>query len=169
MGAVIRALLDAPRSVYLMALAWAVMLGAAGIVATKLDSWYYGLRFPGWKPPDWLFGPAWTTIFLCAAAAAIIGWTAPGATPELRRWIVVAWVLNGLLNVLWSLLFFRMQRPDWALMEVGLLWLSIVAMMFAIGRQSPAAVWLLVPYLVWVSFASALNRAIVVRNEPFGA
>jgi len=168
-GPVIRALVDAPGAVLLVALLYVVGIGAVAVRVSTLDAWYFGLRFPGWHPPDWLFGPAWTTIFLSPAACFVVGWTAPGVTPELKQWMVGAWLVNAVLNVLWSVLFFRLHRPDWALFENALLWLSIVGMMVAVGRQSPYAPLLLVPYLAWVSFAVALNRAIVVRNGPFGA
>jgi translocator protein len=78
-------------------------------------------------------------------------------------------VLNAFVNVLWSLLFFRLQRPDWALAEVGFLWASIVLLIVVFSRWSRAAGWLLVPYLLWVSFASFLNWTIVQLNAPFGA
>jgi tryptophan-rich sensory protein len=71
------------------------------------------------------------------------------------------------LNVLWSLLFFRLRRPDWALVEVGFLWLSILALMIVLFRYSRLAGLLLLPYLVWVGFAGALNFAVVRLNGPF--
>lgn len=75
--------------------------------------------------------------------------------------------MEGALNVLWSVLFFRLQRPDWAFVEVVLLWLSIVALIVGVIRYSRTAAALLVPYLAWVTFAAALNRAIVTLNAPF--
>lgn len=161
----IRAILDAPRAVQLAAAAWGVGLAVAGIVATKLDAWYYTLRFPTWKPPDWLFGPAWTTIFTCAAAAAILGWTAPSATGETHLRIGVTWLVNACFNVLWSVLFFRLHRPDWALVSIPFLLGSIVAMMWAVHRTAPIGVALLLPYLAWVSFAGVLNRWIALNNS----
>ena len=74
-----------------------------------------------------------------------------------------------MLNVLWSLLFFRLRRPDWALGEVVALWSSIVAMIWALAPLSKLGAGLILPYLAWVSFASVLNRAIVRLNAPFGA
>lgn len=76
--------------------------------------------------------------------------------------------LNGFLNISWSLIFFRLQRPDWAFYEVILLWLSILALIVYCGRFSKTAAALLVPYLAWVSFAGALNWAVVQLNAPFG-
>jgi tryptophan-rich sensory protein len=148
---------------------WMVGLGGMGVVATKLSPWYYELRKPSWKPSDVLFGPVWSTIFLCAAVAFVLAWSAESATPASRSRLLVAYLVNAVLNVLWSLLFFRMRRPDWALVEVVALWISIVAMMWALAPQSKLGAALILPYLAWVSFASVLNRAIVRLNAPFGA
>jgi tryptophan-rich sensory protein len=150
------------------AAAWAVGLGVAGIVATELGPWYYALRKPPWKPSDVLFGPVWTTIFALAALAAVLAWQAADGAPEARTRLLAAYAVNAVLNVLWSLLFFRLRRPDWALAEVALLWLSIAGMIAAVAPLSRLGAWLLAPYLAWVSFASVLNRAIVRLNQPFG-
>jgi benzodiazapine receptor len=80
--------------------------------------------------------------------------------------ILGAFALNAFLNTFWSLLFFRLERPDWALYEVPFLWLSILLLIVLLGRVSNKAAWLLVPYLVWVSFASVLNWEIVKLNAP---
>ena len=91
------------------------------------------------------------------------------ATRSQREWILVLFASNAFFNVLWSLLFFRLHRPDWALAEVGFLWLSILALIVFLGRFSRPSGWLLAPYLAWVSFASALNLAVVRLNAPFGS
>ncbi len=145
-----------------------VFLGAAGAWLTKLGPWYYGLRKPSWQPPDWLFGPAWTSIFACASAAAMIGWNAPSATPAQRTALVVAFVVNGLGNMLWSYLFFYRRRPDLAFVEVLPFWVTIVAMILVLRPLSATAAWLCVPYLLWVGFASFLNWTVVRLNRPFG-
>lgn len=150
------------------ALVWMVGLGAAGIWATDLSAWYYDLRKPSWKPSDVWFGPVWSTIFLLAAVALVLAWQSERATPEARTRLVLAYVVNAVCNVLWSYLFFRLRRPDWALVEVVVLWLSIVAMVWALWPLSKVGALLVAPYLVWVSFASVLNRAIVRLNGPFG-
>ncbi|MFO1323616.1 MAG: TspO/MBR family protein [Burkholderiales bacterium] len=144
----------------------ALATGALGAWLTVLSPWYYALRNPPWKPPDWLFGPAWTTIFTLAAIAGGLAWN--GATSRSERFaIVAAFAVNIALNLLWSGLFFRLHRPDWSLYEVGALWLSIVAMIVVVRRTSTPAAWMLAPYLAWVTFASALNFAIVRLNAPF--
>jgi benzodiazapine receptor len=148
------------------AAAAACVVAALGALSTDLGPWYASLKQPDWKPPDWLFGPVWTVIFALAALAGLrAGLRAPDAAS--RRRIVLLFVLNGALNVLWSLLFFRAQRPDWALAEVGFLWASILLLMLVLGRHSRGAAVLLLPYLVWVAIAAWLNYAVVQLNGPF--
>lgn len=153
-----------------MAIAIAVAAAAVGGLLTELGPWYYALKQPTWKPPDWLFGSAWSTIFASAAAAGVLGWR--GADISINRQrsrslIVGLFALNFCCNSLWSLLFFKLHRPDWALMEVGFLWLSIAALIWVLYPLSKAAGLLLLPYLLWVTFASGLNWAIVQMNAPF--
>jgi translocator protein len=145
----------------------ALAVGLLGGLATDIGPWYQQLKKPPWQPPDWLFGPVWTTIY---ALATVAGLRAAMAAPDraARRQIVIAFIANALLNLLWSLLFFRLRRPDWALYEVGFLWLSIAVLIWVLGRHSRIAGWLLVPYLVWVAFAAFLNFTIVRLNGPFG-
>ncbi len=153
-----------------VAIAVAVAAAAVGGLLTELGPWYYALKQPSWKPPDWLFGPAWTTIFACAAAAGVLGWRGADSSvdrPLRRRLIVGLFAINFACNSLWSLLFFKLHRPDWALMEVGFLWLSIAALIWVLYPLSKAAGSLLLPYLLWVTFASGLNWAIVQMNAPF--
>ncbi|RZU02883.1 TspO/MBR family protein [Rivibacter subsaxonicus] len=153
------------KAVLLAALA-ALAVALLGALSTELGPWYRSLQQPAWKPPDALFGPAWTLIYALAAMAGIKAWeAAPDRTA--RQWILALFALNALLNVLWSLLFFRLQRPDWALVEVGFLWASILLLMVVLGRWSRAAAWLLLPYLLWVSLAATLNLAVVRLNGPF--
>jgi tryptophan-rich sensory protein len=85
-----------------------------------------------------------------------------------REILVGLFALNGFLNLMWSLIFFRLQRPDWALAELVLLWLSIAALITVCGRHSRLAAWLLLPYLAWVSVAGLLNWEVVRLNGPFG-
>jgi tryptophan-rich sensory protein len=140
------------------------ILAFAGAAVTTIGPWYKGLRKPAWQPPDWLFAPAWTTIFILEAAAGVIGWKAGDGWP-----MIAAFIVNGVFNILWSVFFFAMRRPDWALREVVLLWLSVVAMMVTVAAHAGPAWWLLLPYLLWVSFASVLNWKIIQLNAPFGA
>ena len=98
----------------------------------------------------------------------MLGWyAAPSAA--VRTEVLVLFAVNGALNIAWSALFFTLRRPDWALGEVALLWLSILALIVELWPMSQHAAWALVPYLLWVSFASFLNWTIVRLNRPFGA
>ena len=97
-------------------------------------------------------------------AAAGLAWESLRSSRE-RSVLLALFALNGVLNVCWSLLFFNRERPDWALREVVLLWLSILALIVDTAIRTPRAAWLLAPYLVWVSFAAYLNL-IIVRLNP---
>ena len=145
----------------------------AGIVAilgatiTDLGPWYQALEKPGWNPPDVLFPVGWTIIFALNTAAIVSAWRA-APSPRVSDRIVALFALNCFLNITWSMLFFRLQRPDFAFIEVMVLWLSIVALISYCGRYSRNSALLFTPYLLWVTFAAALNWAIVDLNGPFG-
>jgi tryptophan-rich sensory protein len=154
----------------LIAAAWAIILGGAGGALTDIGSWYRQLKKPRWQPPDWLFGPAWTLIL------GLSGWSfyvalmaAPSA--EARMLVFALFGANFVLHFLWSPLFFKLRRPDWALIENVFLWLSVTALMVVLPRVSgdSFAGWLNVPYFIWVSFAFVLNATIVKLNAPFAS
>ncbi|MGA2125748.1 MAG: TspO/MBR family protein [Xanthobacteraceae bacterium] len=149
----------------LAAAAAAALVAAVGATMTDLGPWYQALHKPVWQPPDWLFGPAWTLIFSLTALAGVAAWRdAPDRSSG--EWLIVLFAANGILNILWSALFFRLRRPDWALVEVAFLWLSIVVLIIVTARYARTASWLLVPYLAWVSFAAVLTLAVVELNRP---
>lgn len=151
----------------LLAAAVALAIALLGATITQIGPWYEGLAQPDWAPPRPAYGIAWTLIFACAAAAAVSAWA---ATPDRRaaELVIGLFALNGFLNILWSLIFFRLQRPDWALAEVVLLWLSVASLVAVCGRYSRAAALLLLPYLAWVGIAGLLNWEVVRLNGPFG-
>jgi translocator protein len=150
-----------------IAAAVAAAVAGLGALNTDLSGWYYRLRKPDWEPPDWLFGPVWTLIFALAAIAGVSAWR-NADDPASRTKILGLFAVNGFLNVFWSALFFRFHRPDWALAEVGFLWLSVLVLIVALVSHSRVASWILVPYLLWVGFAALLNLAVVRLNGPFG-
>jgi tryptophan-rich sensory protein len=144
-----------------------IVLGA-GAFLTSVGPWYRQLPKPTWTPPEWIFGPAWTLILGLAAWAGVLGWTyAPDS--HAREIVVLLFALNIVFHMLWSPLFFNLKRPDWALIEVPFLWVSVLALIVYLSPISPLAGWLLLPYLLWVAFAAYLNLAIVRMNPPFGA
>jgi translocator protein len=146
----------------------ALAVAVLGGLSTDIGPWYRSLVEPSWKPPDSLFGPVWTLIYACAAVAGVKAWQR-AESRAWREWMLGLFALNAFLNVSWSLLFFRLRRPDWALAEVGLLWLSILALAVFLGRVSRTSAWLMAPYLAWVALAAALNFAVVRLNGPFGS
>lgn len=145
------------------AIAWAVGLCLIGGLMTPRAEWYARLNKPSWQPPGWAFGPAWTIILGLAAWSAVIAWNA-AAGPAEQRGILVLFAVNGLCHLAWSPLFFKAQRPDWALIEVVFLWASLVAMVVGLWPISVTAAMLILPYLAWVSFAAYLNLTIVRLN-----
>lgn len=152
----------------LAAIAWGVVVAFVGGALTTLGAWYDALERPKAQPPDWAFGPAWTVIFALSAIAAVLAWR-DASTPGARHAIVALYLANGALNILWNVFFFTRRRPDHALVEVAFLWLSILAPIVVFWSFSQTAALLLVPYLVWVSFAAYLNYEIVRLNRPFGS
>jgi tryptophan-rich sensory protein len=138
----------------------AVCLGAAGLgsllTTPALRPWYAGLSKPHWTPPNWLFGPVWTILFFTMAIAAWLVWGRVGLTAAPMQ----LFLLQLLLNVAWSALFFRLRSPGLAFAEIVMLWFAILTTSIEFWRAVPAAGWLLLPYLVWVSYAAALNFSI---------
>ncbi len=145
----------------------ALMIAVLGSTLTDIGAWYRALAKPEWTPPDAAFGAVWTVILALWAVSAVAAWR---AAPDSRRadWLVGLFALSGFLNLLWSLLFFRMQRPDLALVEVLFLAGSIVVLIIACRPHSRIAALLLLPYLGWVGVAALLNWEIVRLNPPFG-
>lgn len=143
-----------------------IIVAVAGGVLTVIGPWYDSLRKPSWKPPDWAFGPIWSAIIIMAVISAALAWDAAGSASA-KAAVLTVLVVNSILNIAWSGIFFKLRRPDWALVEVLMLWLSIVALILVLGSHSTTAGLLMVPYLVWVSIAAFLNYRIVQMNKPF--
>ena len=138
-------------------------VGALGGIATgsSVNNWYQGLTKPALNPPSWLFGPVWTLLYVLMAVAAWKVWL------EGRFWGVpgALFALQLVLNFLWSWLFFGQRRPDLALVEIVILWVSILAMILAFRQVSAGTQWLLLPYILWVTFAGYLNFALWSLNR----
>jgi tryptophan-rich sensory protein len=142
------------------------VLGISG-GATTIGPWYrVELRKPAWTPPNWAFGPAWTLILGLAAWAGVLAWSHAASGADHIR-IAELFAVTLVFQVAWSPLFFNLKRPDWALIEVAFLWLSVLALAVGLAPYSTWAVMLLAPYLAWVAFAAVLNLAIVRMNPPF--
>lgn len=148
------------------AIAFWASVATLGALVTDIGPWYRGLRQPWWKPRDALFGPIWTTVFVTTGTGCVIAWRGDG-TPAQRLLFLSACVLNGVGNVWWSWLFFRRQRPDWALRQVGPFWLSVFWMYWTTRPLAYAAGIWFAPYLGWVAVATYLNWTVVRLNGPF--
>lgn len=139
---------------------------AAGIGSSATSSavggWYTEINKPTWNPPNWIFAPVWTTLFLMMAVAAWLVWKNAGL--KKAKLALGCFVVQLFLNTLWSVLFFGLQQPGWASFEIAVLWASILATMVLFMRHSRTAAILLVPYLLWVSFAAFLNFTIWQLN-----
>jgi translocator protein len=144
----------------------ALITAVVGGSITILDDWYRSLEQPGWAPPDYMFGIIWTAIFAMIAVSGVLAWEKARTRREVET-ILGLFALNGFLNLAWSFIFFRMQRPDLAFYELIALWVSIAVLIFYCRRFSRLSAILLVPYLVWVTIAGALNWQVVQLNGPF--
>lgn len=137
--------------------------GAIGSWATfpNVRTWYPLLNKPAWNPPSWLFAPVWTTLYVLMGVAIWRAWrTRAPAAPGLVRLYFVQLVLNAV----WSVLFFGLRQPGWALVEIVALWGVLVWLQAGLWRTDRLAAALWLPYVLWVSFATALNTAIVRLN-----
>lgn len=140
----------------------------AGIIgsvftAPSIAGWYATLAKPALNPPAWVFGPVWTTLFALMGIAAFLVWR-KGLD---RRDVKIAlgiFIGQLVLNALWSIIFFGLHSPGGALIEIVILWLAILATIIAFYKISKPAAWLLVPYILWVSFAAYLNYSIWMLN-----
>jgi len=128
----------------------------------SVPSWYAGLIKPSWTPPDWVFGPVWSALYLMMAVAAWLVWRRGGLASAALP-ITLFMVQLG-LNVTWSILFFGFRMPGVALGEIVILWFTILVTMIAFWRANPIAGYLLLPYIVWVTFAAGLNFALWRMN-----
>ncbi len=145
----------------------ALVTAVVGGSITVLDEWYYSLQQPDWAPPDYMFGVIWTSIFAMIAVAGVLAWE-KAPTRRDTEISLGLFALNGFLNLGWSFLFFRLHRPDLAFYELIALWLSVLTLILFCGRFSKWSALLLVPYLIWVTIAGALNYQVVQLNGPFG-
>ncbi|MEY4483787.1 MAG: hypothetical protein RL693_1239 [Verrucomicrobiota bacterium] len=143
---------------------WLVLCfsAAASAVFVSVDGWYAALQKPSWNPPAWLFGPAWTLLYVMMAVAAWLVWREGGWKAQGRalRLFVGQWFLNAL----WTPLFFGLHLPGWAFVEISLLWVMIALTLSQFWRVRKAAGILLLPYLAWVTFAATLNFVIWRMN-----
>lgn len=151
----------------LIAILLCQLVGAAGslFTAPKISNWYAILKKPGFTPPDWLFGPVWTAIFLLMGFALFL---------VLEKWrenrhvktALIWFCCQALFNVLWNVFFFGFESPFYGFIMLMILWLAILGTIISFARVSLASAAFLLPYILWVGFAGALNYSIWTLN-PF--
>lgn len=151
------------RKYLFMIAAWMVITSVLGGLATEIGPWYFSLKQPLWKPPDWAFGLIWTIIFILSAAAWMIAFESY-PTKFQKVSLICLFFVNGFLNVLWSVFYFRMHHPDWSLIEAGFLWLSVLGIMVVMWQIRKLAAYLMLPYLIWVTIAMRLNWETLALN-----
>lgn len=128
-----------------------------------IGSWYVTLVKPEFNPPNWIFAPVWTTLFILMGIALYLVWQA-GLKKSNIKMAFRFFIVHLGFNTLWSILFFGLKSSFWALVDIALLWLMIVFLVYCFYRIHKLAAWLLIPYLLWVSFATILNYSIWLLN-----
>jgi benzodiazapine receptor len=131
--------------------------------ATEAGSWYDLLNKPSFNPPNWLFGPVWTLLFILMGIALFLIWRKGIERKEVQNGLKL-FLLQLLFNILWSFCFFYLQNPRLAFLEIIALAIFIIALMMSFYKIDKRASWLLAPYLAWVSFAAFLNYTIWQLN-----
>jgi tryptophan-rich sensory protein len=147
----------------LLGFAAACFLAALMGVLFPPGDWYERLAKPAWRPPNWLFAPAWTILYLCIAVAGWLVWRKVGFAGAAMP--LAVYFAQLLLNALWTPIFFGLHRQGLAVFEIALLWLAIAATILLFAPVDSVAAMLLLPYLAWVTFASALNFVVWRLNR----
>jgi benzodiazapine receptor len=129
----------------------------------KPGTWYAGLHKPPWTPPNWLFAPVWTALYITMGVAAWLVYRKSGWKQAGPAFSVFA--LQLVLNAMWSLIFFGQHEPGWAFLEILVLWAAILATAVLFWRHRRSAGLLLMPYLAWVSYAASLNLSLWILNR----
>jgi len=150
---------------FIIAVAIPVTVGAVAgfFTADSVKGWYSSLEKPSFNPPSWLFGPVWTVLYILMGIAFYLVWKQPSS--EKRNRAIMFFILQLILNGAWSFIFFYAKQPGWAFAEIVVLWLMIIVTMINFKPLSKTSFYLMIPYLLWVSFASVLNFTIWQLNS----
>lgn len=129
---------------------------------TSIDTWYAGLNKPSFNPPNWVFGPVWTTLYILMGISLFIVWK--NGINKSNRLAISIFFVQLMLNLFWSFLFFGLQSPFWGLIEIVILWIFILLNILFFSKISRTAALLLIPYIIWVTFAAFLNLNVWLLN-----
>jgi len=143
-------------------------LSAGGIgstfTASAIPEWYATLSKPSFSPPNWLFAPVWTLLYILMGLAAALVWQKGLSLPRVRTALVI-FLVQLILNMVWSVFFFGLRSPLYGLVDILFLWAAILVTIAQFSRVSITAATLLIPYILWVTFASGLNLGILLLNR----
>jgi len=148
----------------ILCLLFTIGVGSLGSVFTvaEIPNWYASLQKPSFNPPNWIFGPAWTILYTLMGVALYLVWKKPKSKD--RNTAILFFMIQFTLNFFWSIIFFKYHLIGWALVEILVMWVSILLTIIFFWKNSTLAAALLIPYLAWVSFATLLNAAIMKLN-----
>lgn len=131
--------------------------------SSGVNGWYATANKPWFNPPNWIFAPVWTALYILMGISLFLVWKS-GAEKTIKQTAIILFAIQLALNFFWSFIFFKLQLPGWAFAEIILMWIMIFISILWFGKISSTAAWLLVPYISWVSFASVLNYAVWKLN-----
>lgn len=138
--------------------------GIAGLFTTEeIPDWYATLNQPSFNPPNWVFGPVWTTLYMILGISLFLIWKLPAS--KIRNQAILIFMVQLFLNFCWSFFFFYFKMIGLALIDIVALWIMIVVMLVQFYKLKPVAAYINIPYLLWVSFATALNMAYFFLNK----
>ena len=135
----------------------------AGFTAPAIPAWYATLAKPSFSPPDWVFAPVWTLLYILMGIAAALVWKKGLQAPRVRSALVI-FLVQLILNMLWSFLFFGLRSPLYGLLDILFLWAMILVTIARFSKISIPAALLMIPYVLWVTFATGLNFGIFILN-----
>lgn len=134
-----------------------VVAGVAAVFTkAETSGWFLTIQKPEWNPPNWLFAPVWTVLYIMMGVSLYLVWSAKKSTSQ-KGTAITFWAIQLLLNFLWSFIFFNQHLLFGGLIDIILLWIFIIITIFSFAKISKTAAWLLVPYISWVTFAALLN------------
>ncbi len=150
----------------IISIAIPLAIGFLGSYFTRpeIDTWYQTIEKPSWQPPNWVFGPVWTTLYIMMGIAFFLVWKDESRGRN-RKLAMIFWSMQLVLNFFWSWIFFNQHELGLALAEIIVLWIFIFITIVLFGKINKIAAWLMVPYISWVSFASLLTYTIYTLNN----
>ncbi|NQU84089.1 MAG: tryptophan-rich sensory protein [Parcubacteria group bacterium] len=141
------------------------LVGLSGVLFTNpaITTWYASLVRPSFSPPNWIFGPAWTILYLLMGVSVYLVWKKAKKSKAAKRATWLFWI-HLVFNAAWTPIFFGLRNPGWALVNIIILWFLIVFLIVKFWKIHKWAAILLIPYLLWVSFATVLNYSLWMLN-----